>query len=451
MLDPLSLILIVIAIGAAETLGVVAAMIAVYYSRTPQGAIAWGVGLVAFPLVALPLWLVFGRSRFNGVVNARRNHDSRLREVAESLTPHIKPFVVNMGDGNLNARVLEELGDLPFLRGNRVRLLINGEATFEAMFAAIDRANRVVVAEFFIVSNDELGREFQAALLRAAERGCDVYLLYDEVGSQHISHHYISQLKAGGVRVSGMKTNKGLLNRFQLNFRNHRKIVVIDGQCALVGGHNVANEYVGKHSRLSPWRDTHIEIHGPAVLALQLAFVEDWLWANGNIPPLPWSPTPADDDKTLFVLPSGPDDKYETCGLFFTHMIHAATDRAVDRQSLLCSGPSGGHCVATRGTPRSGCANSDSRPARQMARQARSHVLCAGNRGSRCGNLRIQLRLSPPESRNHGQRHRLGGHCQSRQPLHSAQLRSLRGVCRLRLQHTCAGDAEGRLRQLDPT
>ncbi len=125
-----------------------------------------------------------------------------------------------------------------------------------------------------------------------------------------------------------MKTTRGRANRFQLNFRNHRKIVVVDSRLAFVGGHNVGDEYVHRHSRLTPWRDTHIRFEGPATLAAQVAFLEDWHWATGSVPQLNWNPCPARAaDKTMFVLPSGPDDEYDTCGLFFTHAINSAKRR----------------------------------------------------------------------------------------------------------------------------
>jgi cardiolipin synthase len=119
-----------------------------------------------------------------------------------------------------------------------------------------------------------------------------------------------------------------MFNRFQLNFRNHRKIVVVDGRIALIGGHNVGDEYLGRHSRLTPWRDTHLRIEGPAVLGAQLAFAEDWHWATQSVPNVRWEPQPSSEaDKLLFVFPSGPADEYETCGLLFTHAINCATRR----------------------------------------------------------------------------------------------------------------------------
>ena len=319
-------------IGAIYALIVVAGLVAAIHSvmsaRTPQGTIAWGIALISMPLLSLPLYLIFGRSKFNGLVNARREDNELMTETAKRIEPGTSQFVVDLGEQHASARVPEKLTHLPFLKGNQTRLLIDGDATFDAILASIDKAREYVLAEFFIVKNDELGRLFQSSLIAAARRGCAVYLLFDEVGSKDIGRSYVRELREAGVRVSGVKSTKGWFNRFQLNFRNHRKIVVIDGYRAFVGGLNVGDEYVHRSKRLTPWRDTHMQIDGPAVLAVQIPFVEDWYWATREIPKLVWKPRPAPDaDKTVLVVPSGPDDDYETCGMFFTHIINSAQKR----------------------------------------------------------------------------------------------------------------------------
>jgi cardiolipin synthase len=165
-------------------------------------------------------------------------------------------------------------------------------------------------------------------LIRKSRSGVAIYLLYDDVGSSRITKAYVQDLAASGVHVTGMKTTRGWGNRFQLNFRNHRKIVVVDGRVAFVGGHNVGDEYMGKHAKLTPWRDTHLAFSGPAVLSAQLTFVEDWYWATEQIPKIRWQPQPSEkSNRTIFVLPSGPADEFETCGLFFMHAINSAKER----------------------------------------------------------------------------------------------------------------------------
>jgi cardiolipin synthase len=139
---------------------------------------------------------------------------------------------------------------------------------------------------------------------------------------------YRRELAETGAAILPFRTSRGLRNRFQINFRNHRKIVVIDGMTAFVGGMNVADPYLGEHPRLGKWRDTHMEVSGPVVQAIQFAFLEDWFWATGDIPELDWTPRPAaHGNLNALALASDPSDIMETCGLFFVHVINAARKR----------------------------------------------------------------------------------------------------------------------------
>ncbi len=115
----------------------------------------------------------------------------------------------------------------------------------------------------------------------------------------------------------------------QINFRNHRKIVVVDGDLAFVGGLNVGTEYLGKSKKYGAWRDTHVSVEGPSADALQLIFAEDWHWATGEtIEGLEWETrTARDGNADVLVLPGGPADEYETCNLMFVHAIHSAQHR----------------------------------------------------------------------------------------------------------------------------
>ena len=122
-------------------------------------------------------------------------------------------------------------------------------------------------------------------------------------------------------------SRRGPRNHFQINFRNHRKIVVVDGHTAWIGGHNVGDEYLGK-GPLGNWRDTHVKIEGPAVLAAQLAFVEDWHWASDQTPQLKWETQASDSGSAnVLVVPSGPADELETAGLMFVHAFNSAEEK----------------------------------------------------------------------------------------------------------------------------
>ena len=177
--------------------------------------------------------------------------------------------------------------------------------------------------------DDQLGRELKERLIARANDGVRVYFLFDEIGSIGLPATYLRELRAAGVQIFPFHTRKGMGNRFQLNFRNHRKIVVVDGQSAWVGGHNVGDEYLGKNLKIGHWRDTHVRIDGPGAIGAQLSFAEDWHWATDEIPEdLNWSAeSPPGGDKMVLVIPSGPADELETASLMFTQAINAATRR----------------------------------------------------------------------------------------------------------------------------
>ncbi len=310
-------------------LGLLSAIHSVMSTRTSQGSIAWAVSLVTFPYVAVPAYWVFGRSKFEGYVLARRSADDQTEKFEREAIETVKPFLVRSDDQVEAVRAAEQLAGMPVLRGNRVDLLVDGEATFESIFQGIDGAADYVLVQFYIIKDDGLGRALKDKLVEAARRGVRAYVLYDEIGSIGLPEAYKRELREAGVDVHEFNTRKGRSNRFQLNFRNHRKIVVTDGRVAWVGGHNVGDEYLGKDPKFGNWRDTHVRIEGPAVLKAQLSFAEDWYWATDETPSLSWKAVvaPGDADMRVLVIPSGPADDLETASLMFVHAIQSAKER----------------------------------------------------------------------------------------------------------------------------
>jgi len=312
-----------------ELLAIAAALRAVMTARTAQGAVAWAIALVTFPWVTLPLYAVFGGRKFYGYRIARRSGDADIRALARRIEGQFTPVMRPKSSEQVAPFVaLERLAAMPFLGGNDARLLINGEATFGAILEAIAQARDYVLLEFYIVHDDGIGRALHTALIESRRRGVRVLFIYDPVGSHDLPASYIESLRDAGARVEPFLSTRNPFRRLQLNFRNHRKIVVIDGWLAYVGGHNVGDEYLGCVPELSPWRDTHIEVRGPAAGAVQLAFLEDWNWAAGEIPDLHWrAETVERRDLQVLVVPSGPADELDSCSLFFTHVIGSARRR----------------------------------------------------------------------------------------------------------------------------
>ena len=312
-----------------EILGFISAAHAVMNARTPQGSIAWAVSLVTVPYVTVPAYWIFGRSKFHGYVLARRADADLIDEVAERAMQGIERLVAQTEWGVTAIRGTERLARLPFAGANEVELLIDGQATFDSIFGGIDEAKDYVLVQFYIVRADDIGNQLKDRLIAAADRGVRVLFLYDEIGSLGLSTAYLSQLRKSGVEVLPFHSRKGSGNRFQLNFRNHRKTVVVDGHTAWIGGHNVGDEYLGKDPEFGNWRDTHMRLEGPAVLGAQIAFAEDWRWASDEtLADLSWTAKASENgDAQALVIASGPADELETASLMFTQAINSATDR----------------------------------------------------------------------------------------------------------------------------
>jgi cardiolipin synthase len=313
-----------------EMMGIASAVHVVWKGRTSQGAVAWALSLVSFPLLALPLYWVFGRSKFHGYVESMRKAGIRhAKQIQTIITVMQTDRVVDPSSQPPDLKVFRQLAGFPFTTGNRVALLVDGAATFDAIFKSIDGADQYVLVQFFIVYDDQLGRQLKDRMARKARQGVRVHFLYDEIGSHKLPAAYLDDLLSAGVNVSGFKTTRGPGNRFQLNFRNHRKIVVVDGQTAFVGGHNVGDAYLGRSRRFGHWRDTHIEITGPAVRNVQASFLKDWYWATRQPLELDWRPQPPETGAVsdLAVVASGPADEMETCSLMFVHAINSARKR----------------------------------------------------------------------------------------------------------------------------
>lgn len=321
--------LLSIGVVLIEIVAIAVAIRAIMTVRTSQGAIAWAVALISFPYVSLVLYFLFGRNRFHGYVLARRAGDLRIHHITRELARHFPPhFRSDLTHRPGDFVALENLAKTPFTNSNHVRLLIDGESTFDAIFGALEQARDYVLVQFFIVHDDALGKRLHQALVTCAQRGVRVYFMIDAIGSHDLPDVFTDSLREQGVEVTAFNARSDRRSRFQINFRNHRKIVVIDGQQAFVGGHNVGDEYLGHHPKLTPWRDTHVAMRGPAVLGAQLAFMEDWHWVTGEVPDMNWEvESPQEANQDVLVVPTGPADEQETGSLLFAQLINMARRR----------------------------------------------------------------------------------------------------------------------------
>jgi cardiolipin synthase len=320
--------MIAIIVTAFYVGGILAAVDAIMTARTEQGAIAWAVSLVTLPFVALPAYLVLGRSKFEGTIAAYEQRKDEIDSLVDEMHRNLDAWSAPTDDRPSVYAAIRRLSKMKLTRSNRAQLLVDGEATFDSILAGIAAAQDYVLVQFYMIHDDGLGRRVQQALIERAKAGVRVFVLYDEVGSKGLSESYTAPLKDAGAEVSSFKPTQGWRNRFQLNFRNHRKMVVVDGLTGWVGGHNVGDEYVGLDPDFRPWRDTHVRLEGPVVTQLQSVIVGDWFWATHELPTLNWEPraAPAGNVGAL-IMPSAPTQRLETAGLMFVSALHSARER----------------------------------------------------------------------------------------------------------------------------
>ena len=308
-------------------IGLLHVLHALMRTRTTQGTIAWVVSLLSIPYLAIPLYWLLGRNRFSGYVRARQGNDAALRKLSEEMHARLRKFSVDLPEEDVFERAAEELGGLPFTSGNELNLLIDGQATFDSLLKAIAEAERYICVNFFIIKSDKIGIVFQKALIERAKAGVKVHFLFDEIGSYSLSATYLGEMRDAGVECESFGANRFWFSRLQLNFRNHRKIVIVDGDVAFLGGLNVGDEYLGRSTKFGEWRDTHLKIRGPAVQAVQMVFLEDWFWACNRVPKLVWETDAKHPGQIVGVIPTGPADPVESWKLLVAEAANSARKR----------------------------------------------------------------------------------------------------------------------------
>ncbi|MGB8328853.1 MAG: cardiolipin synthase [Polyangiales bacterium] len=303
----------------SELFGVVLAIDAVMRPRSAQGAIAWSVALVSIPTVAIPIYLVFGRTRFRGYAEAVREKERQLDERVPDWYRRMAAFAAQPTPGQERIEaVARRLTGVPFTGGNRVDLLVDAEATYGAMLDAIAKAESYLLVQFYIVRDDSSGRALRDALIERARQGIRVCFLYDEIGSINLPVSYLDEMRREAIQVSGFRTTQGFLNRFQINFRNHRKLLVADGRTGFIGGLNLGDEYHG-------FRDTHLRIEGPAAQQIQQTFRKDWYWATRDIIDVADQPVVAGEPgQAVTIVNTGPADPVPKCSILFSELVASA-------------------------------------------------------------------------------------------------------------------------------
>lgn len=253
--------------------------------RRPTSTLAWLLVLVFLPVLGLLLYFLVGRRRIQRRIRRRELMGiSALDGTRNMANLEALPSGLPDPQRGLVALALRTAA-APLRRADRVELLRTPTAAYEALVSAIDSATHCIHLEFYIWEDDEIGRAITARLTERARAGVKVRVLLDHLGSFGTPARHFAELRAAGGQIASFGRLRLLirpLRRSRINFRNHRKLVTVDGQLGFVGGINIGEEYLGDDDE-ERWRDLQIAIEGDAVVGLEAVFVEDWLTSTGEI------------------------------------------------------------------------------------------------------------------------------------------------------------------------
>lgn len=290
-----------------------------------QGTLAWLFAILALPIVGALAFFVLASPSVRRITLRRRRATAALRRALGEGGAH-STAAAHDGDSLLD--LAASLTGLPPTAGNEVALLTDNESTFERIEAALRGARRSIWAEYYIIRNDETGRRFLDVLAERARDGVAVRLVYDALGSVAISSEKLRALAAAGAQVRAFQPMNPLRRRLAVHLRNHRKLIVVDDAIGFTGGMNVGDEYSGRRRRegLQSFRDSHLELRGPAVASLAEAFREDWAFSGGGALPRPEPcASVATPGSLVAIVPSGPDQEHNASA--FVHFAAIASAR----------------------------------------------------------------------------------------------------------------------------
>lgn len=301
-----------------------------FENRHPTQTITWLVVLGSFPLIGFIFYLLFGRNyRKERMFRKKYFLDKQAFltvEGEDDLRSQEKLSLMGQHQGKL-FRLAQKLGNSPISFDTSTKVLTNGEETFRHITEQLKRARHHIHLEYYIVRHDLIGQEIKEILIQKASEGVKIRFLFDAVGSWQLSKSYINDLRNAGIEAVSFGPVKLPFLNNKFNFRNHRKIIVIDGTIGFVGGLNIGDEYLGRNEEIGFWRDTHLMLKGEAVRTLQLIFLQDWYYMTNHSFLTAEYLSPQLDNKRhggVQLIAGGPDNEWSVIKNIFFSMIASA-------------------------------------------------------------------------------------------------------------------------------
>lgn len=296
-------------------------------NRNPLKSLAWITVLLMFPLGGIILYIFFGRSIKNTHMISRRNK-RRLRqsfkpdniptEIPADLTPELRQQI-ELG---------RSLTDARYLPDNDIRIFHNGTDKFESLLRDINAATQYIHIQYYIFEDDNLGNRLKEALIERVRVGVKVRIIYDHIGSLRVKRRFFKEMRQAGIEAYPFFRVAFPPFATRINWRNHRKLSVIDGRIGYIGGMNIADRYISG-GKFKKWRDTHLRITGPGVAALQYSFAVDWSFMGQpllEVPTTSMAYTGA-DSAGVQLLTSGPTSEWSNIAMLMLKAIGNARKR----------------------------------------------------------------------------------------------------------------------------
>jgi len=301
---------------------------------------SWLMVLLFIPILGFVLYVIFGQNlsrrklyKWNKRMLERVKQiaaDQRQRLTAGTM-PYLDPMVSQYRD---LIYMNVSTNDSFLTQDNDVHIFTDGVSKFDDLLEKIEQADSHIHIQYYIVKNDDLGRRVMAALTRKVRQGVRVRFLYDDIGSRSLKDAFFKAfVQAGGETAAFFPSRIPYLN-YRVNYRNHRKLVIIDGKIGYMGGFNIGNEYLGLDPRFGFWRDTHLRLTGSVIRSLQSRFILDWNLASSQPVDIEsgiyfpeWTEQDVRGQVPMQIVASGPNETWPHFVFTFLKMIHTAKKR----------------------------------------------------------------------------------------------------------------------------
>ena len=295
----------------------------IYDTESSAKTLAYVLLAIFIPVAGIGFYFVFGINYRKRLIYSKKlvKDEVKLKELNERIISYsarnLKKYALEVGDGKSLVNLLMNDNLSPLTDGNSVKVLINGEQKFPEVLDALRRAEHHIHLEYYIYEDDIIGNQIKDILIQKAKQGVEVRFIYDDFGSRSIRKKVVKELKNAGVEAYPFNRVRLLLFANRINYRNHRKIIIVDGNCGFIGGINIGDRYVNNQDDKDKlyWRDTHLRIDGPGILYLQHTFLCDWNFCSDQsiqLDGIYYDQIRYDTNVSVQIAAGGPDSPWPT-------------------------------------------------------------------------------------------------------------------------------------------